>query len=38
MPTLEMGIDIGDLSILLLSSVPPEEANYVQRCRARRSG
>ena len=30
-PTLEMGIDIGDLSSLLLCSVPPEEANYVQR-------
>ena len=30
-PTLEMGIDIGDLSTVLLSSVPPEEANYVQR-------
>ena len=30
-PTLEMGIDIGDLSALLLGSVPPEEANYVQR-------
>jgi DEAD/DEAH box helicase domain-containing protein len=30
-PTLEMGIDIGDLSTLLLSSMPPEEANYVQR-------
>lgn len=30
-PTLEMGIDIGDLSTLLLNSVPPEEANYVQR-------
>lgn len=30
-PTLEMGIDIGDLSTLLLSAVPPEEANYVQR-------
>ena len=30
-PTLEMGIDIGDLSTLLLGSVPPEEANYVQR-------
>ena len=26
-----MGIDIGDLSTLLLSSIPPEEANYVQR-------
>ena len=30
-PTLEMGIDIGDLSTLLLCSVPPEAANYVQR-------
>ncbi|WP_412506107.1 DEAD/DEAH box helicase [Roseovarius sp. SYSU LYC5161] len=30
-PTLEMGIDIGDLSTVLLGSVPPEEANYVQR-------
>lgn len=30
-PTLEMGIDIGDLSTLMLASVPPEEANYVQR-------
>lgn len=30
-PTLEMGIDIGDLSTLILCSVPPEEANYVQR-------
>lgn len=30
-PTLEMGIDIGDLSSLLLCSVPPEAANYVQR-------
>jgi DEAD/DEAH box helicase domain-containing protein len=30
-PTLEMGIDIGDLSTLVLCSVPPEEANYVQR-------
>ena len=30
-PTLEMGIDIGDLSTLLLCSVPPEVANYVQR-------
>ncbi len=29
--TLEMGIDIGDLSTLILSSMPPEEANYVQR-------
>lgn len=30
-PTLEMGIDIGDLSSMMLCSVPPEEANYVQR-------
>ncbi|MCL2713896.1 MAG: DEAD/DEAH box helicase [Alphaproteobacteria bacterium] len=30
-PTLEMGIDIGDLSTVVLCSVPPEEANYVQR-------
>jgi DEAD/DEAH box helicase domain-containing protein len=29
--TLEMGIDIGDLSSLLLCSVPPRPANYVQR-------
>ncbi|MEW6166486.1 MAG: DEAD/DEAH box helicase [Pseudomonadota bacterium] len=30
-PTLEMGIDIGDLSAVLLCSVPPAQANYVQR-------
>jgi len=30
-PTLEMGIDIGDLSTLVLRSVPPEQSNYVQR-------
>jgi len=30
-PTLEMGINIGDLSTLILCSVPPEQANYVQR-------
>lgn len=30
-PTLEMGIDIGDLSSVVLCSVPPETANYVQR-------
>lgn len=35
-PTLEMGIDIGDLSSVLLCSVPPSEANYLQR--AGRSG
>lgn len=30
-PTLEMGIDIGDLSAVLMCSVPPAQANYVQR-------
>ncbi len=30
-PTLEMGIDIGDLSSVLLCSVPPSPANYLQR-------
>ena len=30
-PTLEMGIDIGDLSAVMLCSVPPLPANYVQR-------
>jgi DEAD/DEAH box helicase domain-containing protein len=30
-PTLEMGIDIGDLSAVLLCSVPPGQANYLQR-------
>jgi DEAD/DEAH box helicase domain-containing protein len=30
-PTLEMGIDIGDLSAVMLCSVPPQQANYVQR-------
>ncbi len=30
-PTLEMGIDIGDLSATLLCSVPPGTAQYVQR-------
>ena len=30
-PTLEMGIDIGDLSTVVLCSVPPTQANYVQR-------
>jgi DEAD/DEAH box helicase domain-containing protein len=30
-PTLEMGIDIGDLSATLLCSVPPNASNYIQR-------
>lgn len=30
-PTLEMGIDIGDLSATVLCSVPPTQANYLQR-------
>lgn len=30
-PTLEMGIDIGNLSAVLLCSVPPNQANYLQR-------
>lgn len=30
-PTLEMGIDIGDLSSVVLCSVPPGQANYLQR-------
>ncbi|MCP3935641.1 MAG: helicase, partial [Actinomycetia bacterium] len=30
-PTLEMGIDIGDLSAVMLTSVPPTPANYIQR-------
>jgi len=30
-PTLEMGIDIGDLSSVMLCSVPPSLANYLQR-------
>ncbi len=29
--TLEMGIDIGDLSSVVLCSVPPTQANYLQR-------
>ncbi len=30
-PTLEMGIDVGDLSSVVLCSVPPAQANYLQR-------
>ena len=30
-PTLEMGIDIGTLSSVFLCSVPPSQANYLQR-------
>ncbi|NLE58711.1 MAG: DUF1998 domain-containing protein, partial [Planctomycetes bacterium] len=30
-PTLEMGIDIGDLSAVMACSVPPTTANYLQR-------
>ncbi|MFL0239797.1 DEAD/DEAH box helicase [Mycobacterium sp. SMC-17] len=30
-PTLEMGIDIGDLSAVMLASVPKTVANYLQR-------
>jgi DEAD/DEAH box helicase domain-containing protein len=30
-PTLEMGIDIGDLSTVMLCSVPPSQTNYLQR-------
>lgn len=30
-PTLEMGVDIGDLSSVLLCSVPPNPASFLQR-------
>ncbi|QEC47296.1 DEAD/DEAH box helicase [Baekduia soli] len=30
-PTLEMGVDIGDLSAVMLTSVPRSSASYVQR-------
>ena len=30
-PTLEMGVDIGDLSSVVMCSVPPKSTNYLQR-------
>ncbi len=30
-PTLEMGVDIGDLSSVLMCSVPPNQASFLQR-------
>ena len=30
-PTLEMGVDIGDLSAVMLCSVPPNQASFLQR-------
>ena len=30
-PTLEMGIDIGDLSTVVMCSIPPSQAQYAQR-------
>ena len=30
-PTLEMGVDIGNLSSVLMCSVPPSQASYLQR-------
>ncbi|OZA96573.1 MAG: hypothetical protein B7X52_04930, partial [Thiotrichales bacterium 34-46-19] len=30
-PTMEMGIDIGDLSAVVMASVPPTQASYLQR-------
>src|SRR5699024_8200589 len=30
-PTLEMGIDIGDLSTVILCSMPPAQAQFLQR-------
>ena len=36
-PTLEMGIDIGDLSTVMLASLPRSVASYLQRVGPRRS-
>ena len=30
-PTLELGVDIGDLSTVMQTAMPPQRANYVQR-------
>ncbi|MBT6938250.1 MAG: DUF1998 domain-containing protein, partial [Candidatus Marinimicrobia bacterium] len=30
-PTMEMGIDVGDLSAIMVCSVPPSTTNYLQR-------
>ncbi len=38
-PTMELGVDIADLNVVSLGSVPPTPANYAQRSgRAGRSG
>ena len=39
-PTLEMGIDIGDLSAVMLTAVPPSQTHYLQRvgCAGRATG